>query len=298
MRTKNLTDEKRSVELLDGIQNILPYGINEELQNAKSTLVDAYKKAELDTKGGLGIYSLSAMIVDKAEPSEALMASIAWSVGIDVDKHLLSSQQLDNYRLGHSINNEDDVRAERGAYFINATIELGAKEYKRWYLLADVNQTSSKISKVLNLFKNEESSLSLIEEQVDLNTANLIKKVALADGLQISKDELTTGRHLSNVLFNIMRGGNFEGQYTVDLDDLRDYVLIQNPSLSQKFEDFVLTLNNINNYPKLVDLALSQEDPDIARIVNEYLPISFSRRHGDPSRPWNKFTIDTKDEFW
>ena len=132
---------------------------------------------------------------------------------------------------------------------------------------------------------------------MDLNTANLIKKVALADGLQISKDELTTGRHLSNVLFNIMRGGNFEGQYTVDLDDLRDYVLIQNPSLSQKFEDFVLTVNNINNYPKLVDLALSQEDPDIARIVNEYLPISFSRRHGDPSRPWNKFTIDTKDEF-
>jgi hypothetical protein len=28
--------------------------------------------------------------------------------------------------------------------------------------------------------------------------------------------------------------------------------------------------------------------------VGEYLPICFSRRHGDPSRPWNRFTIATR----
>jgi hypothetical protein len=28
----------------------------------------------------------------------------------------------------------------------------------------------------------------------------------------------------------------------------------------------------------------------------EYLPLTFSRRHGDPSRPWNQFSIDIKDE--
>jgi hypothetical protein len=30
--------------------------------------------------------------------------------------------------------------------------------------------------------------------------------------------------------------------------------------------------------------------------VHEYLPLFFSRRHGDPSRPWNRFSITVKDE--
>jgi hypothetical protein len=31
--------------------------------------------------------------------------------------------------------------------------------------------------------------------------------------------------------------------------------------------------------------------------VIEYLPLKFSRRHGDPSRPWNKFSINTRSEI-
>jgi hypothetical protein len=31
----------------------------------------------------LGIYALSAIIVDKAEPSEALKANVAWSLGLE-----------------------------------------------------------------------------------------------------------------------------------------------------------------------------------------------------------------------
>ena len=30
------------------------------------------------------------------------------------------------------------------------------------------------------------------------------------------------------------------------------------------------------------------------RLCNEYLPLTFSRRHGDPSRPWNRFAITGK----
>ncbi|MDT8347483.1 MAG: hypothetical protein RQ756_06750, partial [Flavobacteriaceae bacterium] len=35
---------------------------------------------------------------------------------------------------------------------------------------------------------------------------------------------------------------------------------------------------------------------DFERLALEYLPLKFSRRHGDPSRPWNKFTINTRNE--
>ena len=55
------------VSALDGLQNILPSGIGSDLQNRQSNLVDAYKRSELLKSSGLGIYALSAIIVDKAE---------------------------------------------------------------------------------------------------------------------------------------------------------------------------------------------------------------------------------------
>ncbi len=36
--------------------------------------------------------------------------------------------------------------------------------------------------------------------------------------------------------------------------------------------------------------------PALQRLCMEYLPLSFSRRHGDPSRPWNKFAIQVKKD--
>ena len=40
----------------------------------------------------------------------------------------------------------------------------------------------------------------------------------------------------------------------------------------------------------------SPGDPDLERLGIEYLPLTFSRRHGDPSRPWNRFNIRLRDE--
>jgi len=37
-------------------------------------------------------------------------------------------------------------------------------------------------------------------------------------------------------------------------------------------------------------------DPQLERLCHEYLPITFGRRHGDPSRPWNRFSIRVRDE--
>ena len=59
----NDTDIEVEVKLLDGMQNILPYGVNEGLQNSRSNLVDAYKKCELEPDSGIGIYALSAIML-------------------------------------------------------------------------------------------------------------------------------------------------------------------------------------------------------------------------------------------
>ena len=42
-------------------------------------------------------------------------------------------------------------------------------------------------------------------------------------------------------------------------------------------------------------LAEASHDEAFIRLVYEYLPLTFSRRHGDPSRPWNHFAIALKN---
>ena len=133
------------INFLDGIQNILPYGVGEGLQIAQSNLVDAYKKCELEDKSKLGIFTLSAIIVDKAEPSEALKANTVWTTEIDNTKHLLSSSQLDNFRNGVELCNEHEIKAEKGAYFINKKIKLKGNSSKEWMIVCNVNQTISDV---------------------------------------------------------------------------------------------------------------------------------------------------------
>ena len=61
-----------------------------------------------------------------------------------------------------------------------------------------------------------------------------------------------------------------------------------------KQEDMLKSLDNTFDLKRLLDFATTNEDADFSRLCLEYLPLKFSRRHGDPSRPWNKFSINTK----
>ena len=111
-------------------------------------MVDAYKRNELEESSKIGIYALSAIIVDKAEPSEALKANISWSNGFDDCKILISSLQLDNFRKNIELSQENDVKAEKGAYFINSQISLLENETKEWYVVSDVNKSSSEVLEI------------------------------------------------------------------------------------------------------------------------------------------------------
>ena len=59
--------------------------------------------------------------------------------------------------------------------------------------------------------------------------------------------------------------------------------------------DFFAGLPEKIDYRELIEMAPSTESPDLERLCYEYLPLTFSRRHGDPSRPWNKFSINVKN---
>ncbi|ALO16435.1 hypothetical protein L21SP5_02815 [Salinivirga cyanobacteriivorans] len=293
---QNLNHKQVTVEILDGIQNILPFGVGADLQNGTSNLANAYKRNELVNMVKLGIYSLSAMIIDKAEPSEALKATTVWSTGLKPNNILLSSLQLDDFRKDNKLKKETDMRAEPGAYFINSRITLNSQEYKQWHIVADVEQDHVKIYELIEQLKLDPAKIeSMLIADIDKGTTMLKKLVATADGLQKTADELSVGRHFSNVLFNIMRGGVFEDQYRIEKADLIDFVHTFNQSIADKYQDFFNQFDDSLNYFVLLEKAEKSGNSDLIRIAYEYLPLTFSRRHGDPSRPWNKFSIPGKN---
>jgi hypothetical protein len=292
----NNANVKTTVSVLDGLQNILPYGIGEDLQKASSNLVDAYKRSELIKDTGLGIFALSAIIVDKAEPSEALKSNVVWSLGIKKPTYLLSSLQVSNFRKGFNLTQETDVKAEKGAYFVNFKEELNPQEKKEWSLIANVNQSVTTIIQLNEKIKKEKDFSSILQQDIDKGTNHLIQLVAAADGIQLSEDTLRNSRHFSNTMFNIMRGGIFDDNYTIEKLDFVKYIANANKKVYKNHATELEKLPSTFSVNQIKTLASKNDDKNFKRLCFEYLPLKFSRRHGDPSRPWNKFSINTRSE--
>jgi len=293
---KNLTDVDQKVEILDGIRNILPAGMNYLFQNEYSNLSDAYKKAELIEETGLGLFMLSSIPVDKAEPSESLNATTVWSSGLINCKILISDHQLEKFKQGHSLLTETDIRASRGAYFVNAELKLEKQKQADWMLVAEINQNTSHVANLNAFLKNNHSLADLVSKDIEKGTNILLRIVAGADGLQMSNETLSAARHFSNTLFNVMRGGIYFDNYTIDTDDFIEFVRLINKQLGVKFSATLKSLPAKILNRDLIQLAEKSSNSDFIRVSYEYLPLTFSRRHGDPSRPWNQFSIENKNE--
>ncbi len=292
---QNLGVLSADIEVIDGFQNILPAGVESDLQRQSSNLVDAYKRNELESKTGLGIFALSAVPVDKAEPSEALLANVAWSLSVKNPTYLLSSLQLANFRRGESIQQEDDVKAEKGAYLIHQSMDLPANEYSSWKIIADVDYNHARLIELQSKIQKNDLD-QVIKEDIELGTTRLKQLVAGADGIQHSNDDLRDIRHFSNSLFNIMRGGIFDDNYSIDKVDFTNYLQKANNALYQELSSSLNKLSRTFSHQTLMELSKTINHPDFTRLSIEYLPLKFSRRHGDPSRPWNQFSINTRDE--
>ena len=293
----NNTSSKIETTILDGIQNILPYGVNEGLQNSRSNLVDAYKKCELEADVGIGIYALSAIIVDKAEPSEALKATTVWSAGVEHPKHLLSSLQVDHFRKGKEVRQEVDVKAEKGAYLVHQELVIEAESEKKWMLVANVNQSMIDVSDIAQLIKSDIDLESMVQEDIELGSKNLLELNAASDGMQLTADKLMNTRHFANTLFNIMRGGIFDDGYQIEKWDFVKYLETANKKVFKKKEALLDELPEKFTLGHLKKIAQKDEDKNFKRLATEYMPLKFSRRHGDPSRPWNRFSINTTSEL-
>ena len=98
IRTSTLIRKDRSdverVEVLDGLLNLMPANVPLGLQQSSSTLVEAYRRNEVDPATRMAIYSLESRITDRAEPAESMVANIVWSTGLPDPEVLITSNQI------------------------------------------------------------------------------------------------------------------------------------------------------------------------------------------------------------
>lgn len=292
---KNMNEATLETEIIDGLQNILPAGTSSKIQNTFSNLLNAYKKSEIDSSTGMGIFALSATLTDLAEPSESLKANVLWSCGIENPTYLLSNRQLEKFITGESISEDGDIKGERGCYFIHTTFFLGNKEEKTWYIAADVNKDHKAINNLKKTIMDETFIGPLcIEEDVRKGCKRLDTILAQNDGIQNSAEKMNCVHHQANVMYNIMRGGYFYHSYNISISDLNNFIYTTNKVIGKRFEKVLARLGKEVEYSKLLSIILNENDSDLTRIWYEYMPLTFSRRHGDPSRPWNIFSIETE----
>ena len=291
---ENLTAEPRQIRILDGLRNVLPAGIPLRLQSNSSCLADAYKTAELLPGTSLAVYALAALVVDRAIPLESLRSSIVCSDGLPRAVTLLSDRQLGSFYEGLTPLPEAQCRGIRNSYFLTATLALAPRQTQRWMMVADIGLSQAEVTaRHQTLATGKYVSRALAA--ADASTARLRQLVGAADGLQAGGEEKTTAHHFANILFNIMRGGICLKGHDIPGPDFASFVRIRNRPLAERCAALLTALPESLPRADFLARIAAAADRDLERLGFEYLPLTFSRRHGDPSRPWNRFSIRVRD---
>ncbi len=298
VRTATLENRGASpvdLELLDGLRNILPHGVSQSLSQSAGNLADAYKRSEVDGKTGLGIFALTAGISDRPEAVEVLRANVAWSAGLRNAGVHLSLEAIDSFRAGWLPPVEAVLTGRRGNYLVTASFELGPAEYMQWHVAVDAGRSQAQIVELGQRIAEDRDLEWDVESSLTHAGENIRRIVGSADGIQLSGRAEAAAHHFANVLFNNMRGGVFADNYEVSKADLVDFVRLRNHPTAERQSGFLERLPQSLSVSELLRAARGTGDPDLERLCHEYLPIYFGRRHGDPSRPWNRFTIRVRN---
>lgn len=293
----NAGDRPIQVHMMDGLLNVIPPGITPLIHQQRHCLADAYKHSELDTANGLGIFSLSSMILDRPEPGETLFATTVWSTGLeDAPTVILDPAQLTPFRRQQPVTQERIFKGRKGAYLITTTLAVEPGQTRRWQIVTDTPQTQAQVVDTTTLLRPGQSLTDELLADCRNGSLNLRKNLASADALQETGSQLANAHHLANVLFNNMRGGVFDHNHDVGRDDLARFIADRNRTVASRCQSFFDKLPDTSPVQAVIEKAQELDDADLIRLCYEYLPIYFSRRHGDPSRPWNFFDIRLRDE--
>jgi hypothetical protein len=290
----NLGHGTTTVHLLDGFVNIVPAGATRQVQNGLSNLLDAYKFNEI-TPRGLGIYSLNSGLSDLAEPAESLSASVAWGLGPEPTARASSARCLGRFTREGTIAPQRSSRGVRGAFLAARRVELNAGADLEWITVVDTDLDTAQVADLELALADPERLRADLEADIARTRARLRALVAGADGLQVSGNERATIHHLASVTFNAMRGGVPLQGHLVHRDHFLDFVQAHSRRVAADHGAAIRALPPTLALAELRTFAEGSGDADLVRLALSFLPLTFGRRHGDPSRPWNRFDIAVTD---
>jgi hypothetical protein len=207
----------------------------------------------------------------------------------------LSLHAVAAFRRSEPLPRANVLTGARGNYLAAASLELAPAERARWHVVADVGRSHAQVVALRARLREGGDLGAWIEASLDEACENLRRDVASADGLQLTGHPEASVHHFANVLFNNMRGGVFARNHDVPTADLLDLVQTRDRAVAERHRAALQALPAQLPVAELLRTVAGWLDPDLLRLCYEYLPITFGRRHGDPSRPWNRFSIQVRN---
>lgn len=293
---RSVGDSAVQIELLDGLLNILPAGVELSMQQQLSCLANAYTQCEVQPGTTLGIFAMTSRIVDRPEPAEALAANIAWCIADMPVDICLAEQNLRAFREGATVRAQSLLTGRRGNYLVSSQFHLEPHESMQWQIVVDADRHQPQIADLIQRLQRPAELRRELINDCQMSEAGLQQLDAAADGQQDAAESIVTAHHASNVMFNIMRGGVFARNHDVSISDVLVFIKSRNRALVRIAQPILQSLGSTVSITRLLAAAEQSGSPDFARLCYEYLPVMFSRRHGDPSRPWNRFQIRLRDK--
>ncbi len=255
VRTAEVVDvagDGAHLEVVDGLLDVMPAGVDAHTEQVTSNLVDAYKRSETGRWG-------TAAVAGRDHEARGLLTG------------------------------------RRGSYLLRDTLSVPPGGSVSWQLVADTGIGHADVVDRVAAAERDDAR-DMIAEDVAAGDQRLRDLLTDADGFQTTGDPTADAHHLSNVLFNSMRGGVFPYGHRVPLKDLRDFLADRNREVHDRWADAAELQGDWADLDGLRAWADDTGDVELVRLVLEYLPLTFSRRHGDPSRPWNRFSIRVRGD--
>ena len=147
----NRGDTPIRLQVIDGVLNVNPYGVDLGLQQSMRNLSHAYKRSQvIDYENGFAVFSLEAQIADRPAPVEVMKATTIWHTGGSGLDVTLDRDAVMGLARGELCSPSTVVTGRPGAYLLQGDVVLDPERPAEWSIVCDVARDHSNIQALLN----------------------------------------------------------------------------------------------------------------------------------------------------
>ena len=214
------------LELLDGLQNVLPYGVGSEFLMRFSNLANAYKKSELvrEFKHRLVLLELHPDRSGGTQRGTQVDDRVADRPGTRPQRSFHRSQMHDSVPAV-CCRQKPTCAASAGAYLVSQDGRTGSGRCDRVASCRGCGTGSFRHRGAGSTGCNARSDPAAeLTDDIQAGQQEFLRIVSSADGIQCGSNQRRCNRHLSNTVFNVMRGGIPVDNFQVDTREFGQHV--------------------------------------------------------------------------